>query len=72
MIYIICSRSWSSNLVVPTEDEWQIAADIREGQIQCAAHQAMSYLSYRLSIFERRSRLHVRDAAAIALLLFIS
>jgi ABC-2 type transport system permease protein len=40
-----------SNLVVPTEDEWQIAADIREGQINALLTKPMSYLAYRLSIF---------------------
>ncbi len=33
MIYYYLLTLLVSNLVVPTEDEWQIAADIREGQI---------------------------------------
>src|SRR5919201_4143539 len=40
-----------SNLVTPTEDEWQIAADIREGQINALLTKPMSYLGYRFSIF---------------------
>jgi ABC-2 type transport system permease protein len=40
-----------SNLVTPTEDEWQIAADIREGQINSLLTKPMSYLAYRFSIF---------------------
>jgi ABC-2 type transport system permease protein len=40
-----------SNLVTPTEDEWQIAADIREGQINALLTKPMSYLAYRFSIF---------------------
>src|SRR5262249_44915958 len=39
------------NLVTPTEDEWQIAADIREGQINALLTKPMSYLAYRFSIF---------------------
>ncbi len=33
MIYYYLLTILVSNLVTPTEDEWQIAADIREGQI---------------------------------------
>ena len=33
MIYYYLLTIVVSNLVTPTEDEWQIAADIREGQI---------------------------------------
>src|SRR3954465_2512209 len=34
-----------SNLVTPTEDEWQIAADIREGQINALLTKPMSFLT---------------------------
>ena len=39
------------NLVTPTEDEWQIASDIREGQISAFLIKPMNYLGYRLSLF---------------------
>jgi ABC-2 type transport system permease protein len=39
------------NLVTPTEDEWQIAADIREGQISAFLIKPLNYLGYRLSLF---------------------
>jgi ABC-2 type transport system permease protein len=51
MIYYYLLTLLVSNLVVPTEDEWQIAADIREGQINALLTKPMSYLGYRLSIF---------------------
>src|SRR3989454_195742 len=51
MIYYYLLTILVSNLVVPTEDEWQIAADIREGQINALLTKPMSYLAYRLSIF---------------------
>ena len=38
-------------LVSPTEDEWQIAADIREGQISALLIKPMSYLGYRTCLF---------------------
>ena len=40
-----------SNLVTPTEDDWQIAADIREGQINSFLTKPVNYLGYRFSIF---------------------
>ena len=51
MIYYYLLIILVSNLVTPTEDEWQIAADIREGQINSFLTKPMSYLGYRFSIF---------------------
>src|SRR5947208_15871663 len=51
MIYYYLLTIIVSNLVTPTEDEWQIAADIREGQINSFLTKPISYLGYRFSIF---------------------
>src|SRR6266487_5316430 len=51
MVYYYLLVILVSNLVVPTEDEFQIAADIREGQINALLTKPMSYLAYRTSIF---------------------
>src|SRR4051794_27236052 len=51
MIYYYLLTILVSNLVTPTEDEWQIAADIREGQINSFITKPMNYLGYRCSIF---------------------
>jgi ABC-2 type transport system permease protein len=51
MIYYYLLTILVSNLVTPTEDELQIAADIREGQINALLTKPMSYLTYRFSIF---------------------
>ena len=51
MVYYYLLAILVSNLVTPTEDEWQIAADIREGQINSFLTKPMSYLGYRLGIF---------------------
>jgi ABC-2 type transport system permease protein len=51
MIYYYLLTILVSNLVTPTEDEWQIAADIREGQINSLLTKPISYLAYRFSIF---------------------
>jgi ABC-2 type transport system permease protein len=51
MIYYFLVILLVSNLVTPTEDEWQIAADIREGQINSFLTKPVNYLGYRASIF---------------------
>ena len=51
MIYYYLLTILVSNLVTPAEDEWQIAADIREGQINSFLTKPLSYLAYRFSIF---------------------
>jgi len=51
MIYYYLLTILVSNLVTPTEDEWQIAADIREGQINSFLTKPINYLGYRASIF---------------------
>src|SRR5205085_10151196 len=51
MIYYYLLTIIVSNLVTPTEDEWQIASDIREGQINSFLTKPVNYLAYRFSIF---------------------
>src|SRR4051812_32867877 len=51
MIYYYLLTILVTNLVTPTEDEWQIAADIREGQINSFLTKPIKYLGYRFSIF---------------------
>ena len=51
MIYYYLLALLVSNLVTPTEDEFQIAADIREGQINALLTKPLSYLAYRFCIF---------------------
>jgi ABC-2 type transport system permease protein len=40
-----------NNLVAPTEDEWQIAADIRDGQMNAFLVKPFNYLGYRISLY---------------------
>ena len=51
MIYYYLLTILASNLVTPTEDDWQIATDIREGQINSFLTKPLNYLGYRTSIF---------------------
>jgi ABC-2 type transport system permease protein len=39
------------NLITPTEDEWQIAAEIREGQLSSLLLKPFDFLAYRSCIF---------------------
>lgn len=51
MIYYFLLTLLVNNLVTPTEDEWQIATDIREGQINALMIKPVNYLHYRISLF---------------------
>lgn len=51
MIYYFLLIILVENLITPTEDEWQIAADIRDGQINALLAKPISYLSYRISLY---------------------
>ena len=51
MIWYFLVAILVDNLVTPTEDEWQIAADIREGQISAFLIKPLNYLAYRVSLF---------------------
>ena len=51
MIFYFVLTVLVDNLVTPTEDEWQIAADIRDGQINSFLTKPLDYLGYRISLF---------------------
>ena len=51
MVYYFLLITLASNLITPTDDEWQIAADIRDGQLNALLAKPIDYLSYRLSLF---------------------
>ena len=51
MIYYYLLTILVSNLVTPTEDDFQIAADIRDGQINSFLTKPLNYLGYRTGIF---------------------
>ena len=64
MIYYYLLTILVSNLVTPTEDEWQIAAYSRRPD-QCASHQTDELSSIPVQYFSKRpARLHLRYPAA--------
>ena len=59
------------NLITPTEDEWQIAADIRDGQMNAFLVKPFNYLAYRLSLYASYRLLYTLfTLAPLALLLW--
>ncbi|HEX5176992.1 MAG TPA: ABC-2 family transporter protein [Chthoniobacteraceae bacterium] len=51
MIFYFLLTILVDNLVTPTEDEWQIAADIRDGRISAFLIKPLNYLGYRLTLY---------------------
>ena len=51
MVYYFLLTILASNLITPTDDEWQIASDIREGQLNALLVKPINYLAYRISLF---------------------
>ena len=51
MVYYFLVVLLVDNLVTPTDDEWQIAAEIREGQINNFLSKPIDHLAYRASLF---------------------
>jgi len=51
MIFYFMVTVFLDNLITPTEDEWQIAAEIREGRISAYLIKPMNYLLYRLTAY---------------------
>lgn len=62
--------AWVNALTAVTEDDWQIAADIREGNINHLLAKPIDYLAYRLCLFAS-GRLIYAAVAVVPLLLFL-
>ena len=51
MILYFAMTVLMENLVTPTEDEWQIAGEIRDGRLNALLLKPMNYLAYRFSLY---------------------
>lgn len=51
MIFYFMLTVFLDNLVTPTEDEWQIAAEIRDGKISAYLTKPLNYLAYRIGLY---------------------
>jgi ABC-2 type transport system permease protein len=71
MIYYFLVVLLVDNLVTPTDDEWQIAAEIRDGQINNFLSKPVDHLAYRASLFLSSRLLYTAvTLPAIALVFF--
>ena len=51
MVFYFLTVLLVDNLITPAEDEWQIAAEIREGQLSALLLKPFDFLAYRTCIF---------------------
>ena len=70
MIYYFLLTLLVSNLVTPADDDWQIAADIREGQLNALLIKPVNYLAYRISLFLGNRATHTAVTLPFVLLIF--
>jgi ABC-2 type transport system permease protein len=70
MIFYFLLTILVENLVTPTEDEWRIAAEIRDGQISSLIIKPLNHLAYRLTLFLSYRALYTVVTVPIVALLF--
>lgn len=60
------------SLITPADDEWQVAADIREGQMNAFLVKPMNYLLYRLSLFASNRLLYTVVSLPVLVVIFLA
>jgi ABC-2 type transport system permease protein len=51
MIFYFMLVVFLENLISPTEDDWQVAADIRDGRLSALLLKPVNYLAYRFALY---------------------
>jgi viologen exporter family transport system permease protein len=59
------------SLITPTDDEWQVATDIRDGQMNAFLVRPMNYLFYRFSLFASNRILYTCLTLPVVIGLFV-
>jgi viologen exporter family transport system permease protein len=59
------------SLITPGDDEWQVAADIRDGQMNAFLVKPMNYLVYRMALFVSNRLLYTLVTLPIVILVFV-
>src|SRR6516165_7416304 len=59
------------SLITPADDEWQVASDIREGQMNAFLVKPMNYLLYRLSLFVSNRLLYTVVTMPVLIAIFL-
>lgn len=70
MIFYFVLMLLVENLVTPTEDEWRIAAEIRDGQISALIIKPINHLAYRITLFLSYRALYTVVTLPIVALVF--
>ena len=70
MVFYFLLTLLASNLITPADDEWQIATDIREGQLNALLIKPVIYLGYRTSLFVGNRTIHSLTILPLALVVF--
>jgi ABC-2 type transport system permease protein len=71
MIYYFLVVLLVDNLVTPTDDEWQIAGEIRDGQINNFLARPVDYLAYRFSLFASSRLLYTAVTLPVIVAVFV-
>lgn len=72
MIFYFMLVVFVDNLITPTEDEWQIAAEIRDGRMSSYLIKPLNYLAYRFTLYASYRLLYITVVALpITLLAFV-
>lgn len=69
MVFYFLLAVFVENLISPTEDDWQIAADIRDGRMSSFLVKPMDYLAYRLNLYVSYRLLYIGVIAIPILIL---
>ena len=59
------------SLITPGDDEWQVAADIRDGQMNAFLVKPMNYLVYRMALFVSNRLLYTLVTLPVVILVFV-
>ena len=59
MIFYFLITVFIDNLITPTEDEWQIAGEIREGRMSSYLTKPLNYLAYRFTLYASYRLLYI-------------
>jgi len=59
------------SLITPGDDEWQVAADIRDGQMNSFLVKPMNYLVYRMALFVSNRLLYTVVTLPVVILVFV-
>jgi ABC-2 type transport system permease protein len=59
------------SLITPGDDEWQVAADIRDGQMNAFLVKPMNYLVYRVALFVSNRLLYTLVTLPVVIIVFV-